>query len=140
MLTYRNLSDDIPIDNQQKRGNSKNKHNMSYESIVRNTTLDDEFTLITSTKKFMKSQVKDSLIPNKETMNIRRKGVIIGKNSSEAVGKTPPRRYNLFLSKLNNDVTADDSISYICKECDGTSKECSVKKIITSHHFVSLFQ
>ena len=95
------------------------------------------FTLITSTKKLKKSQVKESLIPNKETVNIRRKGVIIGNNSSDAFGKTPPRRYHLFLSRLNNDVTA---LSYICKEFDITSKECSVEKIITSHHVVSSFK
>ena len=45
------------------------------------------YTLITSTKKLKKSQVKESLIPNKETVNIRRKDVIIGKNSSEEFGK-----------------------------------------------------
>ena len=104
---------------------------MSYASIVRNATLDDGFTLITSTKKSKKSQVKESLIPNKVTVNIRRNGVIIGKNSSDAFGKTLPRRYHLFLSRLNNVYT------YICKEFDVTSKEYSVKKIITSHHFVS---
>ena len=134
------ISADIPIDNQMKSGNSNNNHPISYASIVRNTILDDGFTLITSTKKLKKSQVKDSLIPNKEIVNIRRKGVIIGKNSSEAFGKTPPRRYHLFLSRLNNDVTADDITSYICKEFDITSKECSVEKIITSHHFVSSFK
>ena len=141
------ISADIPIDNQLKSGNSKNNHHISYASIVRNTTLYDGFTLITSTKKLKKSQVKESLIPNKETVNIRRKGVIIGKNSSEAFGKTPPRRYHLFLSRLNNDVTVDDITSYICKEFYITSKEysltlniCSVEKIITSHHFVSSFK
>ena len=132
------ISADIPIDIQLKSGNSKNNHPISYAYIVRNTTLDDGFTLITSTKKVKKSQVKESLIPNKETVNIRRKGVIIGKNSSEAFGKTPPRRYHLFLSRLNNDVTADDITSYICKEFDVTSKELSVEKIITSHHFANM--
>ena len=62
---------------------------------------------------FKKSQVKDSLIPNKETVNIRRKGVIIGKNSSDAFVKTNPRRYNVYLSMLNNDVTADDITYHI---------------------------
>ena len=35
------ISADITIDNQLKRRNIKNNHTKSYESIVRNTTLDD---------------------------------------------------------------------------------------------------
>ena len=135
-----NISADIPINNQLKRGNCKNNHPIYYASIVRNTTLDDGFTLITSTNKSKKSQVKKSLIPNKETVNIRRKGVIIGNISSDAFVKTPPRRYHVFLSRLNNDVTVDDITSYICKEFDVTSKVCSVKKISTFHHFVTSFK
>ena len=70
----------------------------------------------------------------------RRNVIIIGKGSSEAFGKPPARRYHLFLSRINIDVTIESIKSYICKEFDIISDECSVEKIITSRHFVFSFE
>ena len=98
----------------------------TYASKVRKPTPDDKFTLVNKNVKNVKTT--------------RRKVITIGKGSSEAFGKPPARRYHLFLSlRINNDVTTEAIKSYICKEFEITSDECSVEKIITSSHFVSSF-
>ena len=101
----------------------------TYASKVRKPTPDDKFTLVNK-------NVKN--VNNVKTM--RRNVITIGKGSSEAFGKPPARRYHLFLSRINIDVTTESIKSYICKEFEITSDECSVEKIITSRHFVSSFK
>ena len=104
----------------------------TYASKVRKPTPDDKFTLDNKKVKNVKN------VNNVKTT--RRNVITIGKGFSEAFGKPPARRYHLFLSRINIDVTTESIKSYICKEFEITSDECLVEKIITSRHFVSSFK
>ena len=124
------ISADISIDHSLPDAIVNNHE--TYASKVRKPTADDNFTLVNKNVKNVKNVNK--------VKTTRRNVITIGKGSSEAFGKPPARRYHLFLSRINIDVTIESIKSYICKEFEITSDECSVEKIITSRHFVSSFK